>query len=108
MRIPKRLLQHKITVEPLLGTGARGMNVFGPAVVWDRAYVEDKRQLIISSEGSDATSNSYVILDPERELPEGSKVTIWKDTWKERTSLVIGASSFDMPGCPSNLQIFLN
>lgn len=107
MRIPKRLLPHKITVKPFLGTGARG-KIYGPPVEWDRVYVEDKRQMIVSSEGSDITSNSFVVMDPERVLPEGSEITIWAGTWKERTSIVVGTSMYDFPGAPSNLQVFVN
>lgn len=107
MRIPKRLLPHTIKIEPRLGTGARG-TVFGPAETWTRAYVEDKRQLVVSSEGADAVSNSFVVLDPERVVPEGSKVTVWVGTSKERTATVIGLSFYDFPGLPSNLQVFLN
>ncbi|HEX9228365.1 MAG TPA: hypothetical protein VF885_17325 [Arthrobacter sp.] len=107
MRIPKRLLPHTIDIEPYLGTGARG-DKFGPVETWKRAYVEDKRQQIVTSEGSDATSNSFVVLDPERVVKEGSRLTIWKGTHRERTSVVIGTSFTDMPGLPSNLQVFVN
>lgn len=107
MRIPKRLLPHTIRVEPMLGTGARG-EVFGPAQEWKRAYVEDKRQMVVSSDGDDIVSNSFVVLDPERVLPEGSRVTMWPGTVRERAARVIGSSFYDFPRLPSNLQIFLN
>jgi hypothetical protein len=107
MRIPKRLLPHTIKVEPLLGTGARG-EVYGPAQTWTRAYVEDKRQMVVSSDGEDIVSNSFVVLDPERILPEGSRVTMWPGTPRERKARVVGTSFFDFPRLPSNVQFFLN
>jgi hypothetical protein len=107
MRIPKRLLPHTIKVEPLLGTGARS-EVFGPIQEWKRAYVEDKRQMVVSAEGDDVVSNSFVVLDPERILPEGSRVTMWPGTPRERVARVVGTSFYDFPRLPSNVQIFLN
>lgn len=106
MRIPKRLLPHKIKVAPRLGTGARGAK-YGPAVEWDRVYVEDKRQMVVTSEGADATSNTFVIMDPERIIPEGSLVTVWPGTYRERTAPVVSHSFYDFPGAPSNLQVFI-
>lgn len=106
MRIPKRLLPHTIIVEPYLGTGARGEK-YGPAETWDRVYVEDTKRTQVAPDGKDEMSSTTVWLDPERDLPAMSRVTVWAGTHRERTGRVISTAFYDAPRVPSHTEAFL-
>lgn len=106
MRIPKHLLPHTIIVKPYLGTNARGES-WGPAETWDRAYVEDTKRVVLAPDGKDAMTNTQIWVDPERVLPELSKVTVWVGTPREREARVVSTSFYSAPRAPSHLEASL-
>lgn len=106
MRISKRLLPHKISFRPYTGEGPRGAT-YGPLTLVNRAYVEDKSQLVINKDGVEERSGSFVVVDPHWDIPVESLVTIWEGTPRERESRLISNALKDHPETPSHLQLYL-
>lgn len=106
MRIPSRLLPHTIIIKPFLGEGRNGP-VYGPAQTWDRMYIEDKNEVMKSREGDELISQSFVVTDPERDIPLQSLVTVWVGTPREREAQVLATNFASMPAMPSNITAYL-
>lgn len=99
-------MPHQISYKPLLGQGPNGQ-VFGAPVSIERAYVEDKIQVIKSTNGADVTSNSFVVIDPEVVVPAESLITVWAGTARERESKLVGSNYFNHPNAPSHSVLYL-
>ena len=110
MRLPRALMPHKVKVRAAIGYG-NGGTVFDPAAPKPpaeyRAYIEDKVRIIRDGSGQEATSTAAVWLDPERNAPELSEVTIWVGTPRERTSHVVAVTTRNHPRTPSHQVIYL-
>lgn len=73
-RIPGRLLRHRITVEPLLGTGTYGP-VYGPAVTV-RCFLDQATRMVRSPNGEQVASSSTAYCRLATVAPPGSRVTL--------------------------------
>lgn len=104
MRIPNALMPHKVTVQPLNGSTPTGA-VFGDPVTV-RAYVEDKTELVTTGQSQEVISSATVFLDPENYVGDGSKVTIWLGTPRQRTAKVLTSQFLDNKFL-SNVQLLL-
>lgn len=105
MQFPATLLPHSVTVRPYQGSGPYG-DVFGDPV-GHRAFVEDRRRLVVSASGEEVISETTVYTGPDVAVPPGSRVTVWASTPYERTARVITASRYEHPGSWSHLEIAL-
>jgi hypothetical protein len=105
VQISPELLPHTITVRPFQGTGPYG-DVFGDPTT-HRAFVEDRRRLVVSTSGEEVISETTVHTDSDVPAPVGSTVTVWVGTPQARTSRVIATSRYQHPMAWSHLEIAL-
>ncbi len=63
MQFSAALLPHTVTVRPYEGTSPYG-EVFGDPVT-HRAFVEDRRRLVISASGEEVISETTVYIGPD-------------------------------------------
>lgn len=79
--IPAYLLQHTITVEPLLGQTGQGEESFGPAVTL-ACFVEGRRRRVRTPSSSNSTGDEVLstatayCTDLNANAPVGSRVTL--------------------------------
>lgn len=111
-RLRPKHLPHRVTITPLATETAEGVTV-GDPVENVPAYVEQKSRLRVdrraTSEtvGQEITSTTMVIVLPEHDVPPRTKVTVWADTPRERTSEVIDSALFDYTGTPNHVELYL-
>lgn len=91
MSLPARLRTHTISVEPYIGSGARGPQ-FGAAVDVT-CRVEEKVQLVRANTGVEAVSSSQVYCDLEENIPAESRVTV-----NGRVTTALSVATFDTGG----------
>lgn len=72
--IPAELLVHTASVEAYAGSGAYG-DVYDAAVTVP-CYYEGRRQLVRDSSGAEAVSEATMYVQPDVNIPAGSKVTV--------------------------------
>jgi len=92
MRIPSRLMSHKVTLQAFTGSTPIGESYADPVKV--RASVEDVNEIVTNSQGQEVVSSTRVFLDLENWVPAGSLVTVWAGMPQERTAKVITAATF--------------
>lgn len=105
MQVPAALLPHIITVRPYTATSPYG-DVLGDPVTL-RAFVEDRRRLVVAVSGEEVISETTAYAGPDLAVPIGSTVTVWPGTPQERTARVITATRYDHPSAWSHLEIAL-
>lgn len=106
MRIPRRMLPHRVVVEAYTGQGAHGPVYADPVKL--RAAVEDSTRLVRRrSDGAEVVSSTTVRLDPEHVIPAESRVTVWPDTDHERVAQVITSARQVHPRTPSHIELSL-
>lgn len=105
MRIPAKLLPHRVALKPYLGSGAYGEK-WGESEYLDRCLVEGKMQNITNSTGQQEVSASTVYMEP-RSLPVGSMVTLWPGTDWEDEAKVIAVMHLDHPQGMSHTIAYL-
>lgn len=105
MRLPAALLPHTVIVRAYEGTGPYG-EVFAAPVV-HRAFVEDRRRLVVAAGGEEVVSETTVYTGPDGPVPVGSQITVWPGTPYERTARVITTSRYEHPAAWSHLEIAL-
>lgn len=109
-RLPARMMPHHglISYRPLLGSGTYGKD-YGPEVVCDRGAISDRRKYVRDRTGAERLSESRIALDsPDHAaLVDGSLVTIWKGTERERTTTAIVTSLADWPRMPQFIEVAL-
>ena len=74
-RIPKGMLQHRITIEPYLGESANGPR-YGPPVANVRAFVDEQTKRVAGPNGTQVTSSSQVYCLLSTVAPPLSRVTL--------------------------------
>lgn len=74
-RMPRRMLRHRVTIEPFAGDGPRG-EVYGPAVEGVRALAVPKVTSIRTADGKTTVSSTTVVLLPGQECPVRSRLTL--------------------------------
>ena len=74
--IPERFLVHRVTVEPLSGTGAYGERFLDPVEM--PAWVDEKRRMVMGADGRETVSEATIrtSLDYAEHFLPGSYVTI--------------------------------
>lgn len=100
MRLPRLLTPHKVRVAYFLGEGPSGP-LWGEPEEVSGVYVEDVQELVLDDSGAEIVSKGKVYFPPETAPTEGSRVTVWQGTRRERESTVVRVSWFDHPrGAP--------
>ncbi|MGA5424522.1 hypothetical protein [Streptomyces lavendulocolor] len=94
-RIPGWLLRHRITVEPLLGSGAYG-DEYGSATQV-RCFLDEQTRNIRAADGSDTVSTSTAYCPLDSNIPPGSRVTLPSG----RSTTVANALRRDGGGLPT-------
>ena len=105
MQLPAAPLPHTVIVHPYTGTGPYGDAFVAPVTV--RAFVEDRRRLVLTASGKEVISETTVYTGPDLPVLIGSTVTVWAGTAQERTARVLTASRYDHPSAWSHLEIAL-
>jgi len=106
MRLPNRMMPHGglVAYEVATGQTGRGKAVSAP-VVPERANIQERRRLVKGS-AAEVVSNATVWLDPEHNVPVGSKVTIWRGTPRERVTEVLQTAYWEQgPGLPEHVEL---
>lgn len=93
--LPRRLLRHQITVEPLLGQGPYGPQYGPPAVA--RCFLDQATRMVRSPGGEQITSSSTAYAPLATVAPPGSRVTLPDG----RQTNVIAALRRDGSGLPT-------
>jgi hypothetical protein len=76
--------------------------------VCERALIDDKRKLVRARDSREVVAEARVALDyPDHDVPEGSLVTIWRGTARQRESKVIVVSLADFPRLPRFTELAL-
>ncbi|MFC8267815.1 hypothetical protein ACFUJU_13460 [Streptomyces sp. NPDC057235] len=94
-RLPGWLLRHRITVEPLLGSGAYG-DEYGPETVV-RCFVDEQTRNVRAADGADTVSSSTAYCPLDTTAPPGSRVTLPSG----RQTTVVNALRRDGGGLPT-------
>lgn len=81
--------------------------VWGSPVAVERAYVEDKANVVRSKDGAETTSSTKIVVDPHWDIPDESMVTVWAGTPRMREAKVIATEFFQHPRAPSHLVLYL-
>lgn len=98
--IPAYLTPNKVTVAAFEGMGGDG-EIYADPQPDVPAMVEEGATLVRSATGEETVSSARVHCAFAVVAPPGSKVTVWPDTAKERTGLVISLAGGDHPTLPS-------
>lgn len=83
--LPRRLLQHEVTVEPYLGDAGRGPT-YGPATVV-QCFLDQATRMVRAADGRQVTSSSTAYCPLATVCPAESRVTLPDG----RTTFVIAA-----------------
>lgn len=78
MQLPAAPLPHTVIVHPYTGTGPYGDAFVAPVTV--RAFVEDRRRLVLTASGKEVISETTVYTGPDLPVLIGSTVTVWAGT----------------------------
>ena len=89
----------QVRYEAKVGEGTYGPR-FADPVTPERAAVDEKQKRVRLADGSTAISSARIALDPEHDLPLGSRVTLHPGTPRERMTTVIVAAMADWPRLP--------
>lgn len=98
--IPAHMTPHRVSIEPLLGSGGMG-DVWGDPVDDVPAMVEEGAKLVRDSSAAEVVSSARVHCSWDVVAPSGSRVTLWQGTAKERTAEVMTADGAPHPTLPS-------
>jgi hypothetical protein len=101
-RMPRRMLTHRITIEPFEGDGARG-EVYGTPVTGVRALAVPKTTVIRDADGKRTVSNTTVVLLPGQACPPRSRLTL-PDGRKVTAMQVTGADGGGLP-TPDHVEV---
>lgn len=105
MQLPAALMPHTVTVRPYQGAGPYS-EAFGDPIT-HRAFVEDRRRMVVAASGEEVISETTVYTGPDATVPVGSQVTVWPGTPPQRTARVITTSRYDHLVAWSHLEIAL-
>jgi len=102
---------HTVTVTPYLGQGSRGA-IYGDPVSYSPAtgngvYVEDSREVVVDTSGTETVSETKVHMSFEDAPATGSRVRVWVGTPHEREAPVIKVSLFEHPRWPGYAVVYL-
>lgn len=99
--IPRFLLQHRVTVEALIGHTGKGQTFSAPTVV--RCFVQNGQRLTRGATEQQVTANATIRFRPDVVCPVGSRITFAGG----RTGIVLVANQQDggrLP-VPSHLEV---
>jgi len=104
--LPGLLTPHKVTVKAFEGEGANGP-IFGTPVVVENVYVEDVHELVLDNDGAEVVSKGKVFFNLADAPSEGSLITTWAGTVRERESVAFKVAVFDHPNAASHAVAYL-
>lgn len=95
-RMPRRMLRHRIVIEPFAGDGATGP-VYGTPVTDVRALAVAKTTVLRTADGKTTTSDTTVVLLPGQSCPVRSQLTLPGG----RTVIAVQVTDADGGGLPT-------
>lgn len=104
--LPGLLTPHSVTVAGFEGEGANGP-VFSEPVTVSPVYVEDVHELVLDDDGAEVVSKGKVFFNLADAPTEGSLITTWVGTDRERESVVFRVAVFDHPNAASHAVAYL-
>ncbi|AQS72347.1 hypothetical protein B1H29_31675 [Streptomyces pactum] len=102
-RVPRKVLRHRLTVEPYQGSSSVG-DVYRPAEIV-RCLLDESTQQVTTPGGENVTSSSSYIAWPDHQPPLNSRVTL-PDGRKTKVIKVGRVNAVGLP-VPNNTQVFL-
>lgn len=112
MRLRKKHLVHRVTIERLDGETAEG-DVYDAPAADVAAYVEQRTRLVVDrrstseTAGQEITSTTLVVVLPGDDAAPGSYVTVFPGTNRHRRTQVIDSAYFNYRGTPNHVELFL-
>lgn len=111
MRLRKKHLPHRATIEALAGDSAEGPTAAEPISAVP-CYFEQKARLVIDRRATSPTVNTEVmtstfgILLLANDVLPGAYITIWAGTPRERRAQVISSELFIYPRTPGHVEVW--
>ena len=113
MKIPLRLLEHRVNIQPISKVGSSVSPGYGEGRKGIHALVIDKRSRVVdqrvSSEtkGQEILSSAHILLRAEQWVAPGSLVTVWPGTPMERECEVVAAGYNMHSIAPESAQLWV-
>lgn len=113
MRIPDRILEHRVDIRPVLAVRQPDGDRHGTSIADVHALVVAKEAQVVDARigsetrGALVASSAHILLQPEDYAAPGSLITIWKGTPLERTAEVVAAAYLEHTKAPSQAQAWL-
>lgn len=113
MKIPRRLLEHRVDIEPIDRIGSSVGATYGAKRLEVRALVIEKRSRVVDqragseTEGTEILSSGHILLRAEDYVSPGSLVTVWAGTPMERTGEVLAAGYNMHSIAPESAQLWI-
>lgn len=110
-RLPARWTPHTVAVRPFAGIGGSGP-IYGETYTLSPAdgrgvYLEDAREVVLDSDGTEVVSSTRFFCNFEDAPPEKSRVTVWVGTPFEREAPVVRVARFSHPEFPGYAEVRL-
>ena len=106
MRLPVRWTPHSVLVRPFLGVGGAGP-IYGPQHTLQHVYVEDAREVVLDSEGTEVVSSTRFFCNFDDAPTEKSLVTVWVGTPFEREAPAVRVARYQHPNWPGFAEVRL-
>lgn len=105
-RLPARWTPHTVRVRPFEGVAGAGA-IHGGQYTLPHVYVEDAREVIRASDGTEVVSSTRVICNFDDAPAEKSLITVWPGTSFEREAVAERISRFEHPNWPGYAEVRL-
>ena len=106
MRLPVHWTPHSVLVRPFLGVGGAGP-IYGPQYTLQHVYVEDAREVVLDSEGTEVVSSTRFFCNFDDAPAEKSLVTVWVGTPFEREAPAVRVARYQHPNWPGFAEVRL-
>lgn len=112
MRIPNRLLEHRVIVQARQSVGSSVGDEYD-APVRRRSITKDATKRVVDqrmdsdTKGEEILSSAHILLQPEHMVAPGSLVTVWPGRPNERTGVVVATALGEHSIAPESAQLWL-
>lgn len=112
MRLPDRLLEHRVTLRPILPVGSSGRPRYAGDIRNVHALVVEKAEDVTDqrptseSNGGTITATGHIVMQIESWVPPESLVIVWEGTPQERTATVVATLNMPSKRAPASAQLW--